>query len=190
MSPEYCQFKLQLAEEKNHEMHIRFPYEYICWKVLLDDIEPVEQNLMDFAQSKSNPDWSSQTANLYHHPDFTTWFLEDGDEINVNESLAEALESVGSIDAETDSASWIKTMDEAADDLVYTLLSSKWQQVMANRLADTAFLLKDQKANTLSILAATESLHIANWDNDKKKPLEGFLKAYGRRCVEEFLLYI
>lgn len=189
VSAEYCVYKLQEAEKMNHKHFNRFPYEYICWKVMLDDLAPADINLMQIAAEKAKPEWHAQTGNLYDHPDFSTWFLEDGDNKDVNECLADVLKQVSAIDAETEKEPWLDSMEKATDKLVQALIKSPWLETMSFRLADTAYLLADQKADTLSVLAATEAIFLkALEDKDLDIEPQGFLNVYGNRCIEEFLL--
>ena len=69
----------------------RLPYEYSCWKVMLDDVsaEPIQTvpQVLQWANEK----WVAASGNLYQHPDFLTWFLEEGDHPVITEHLGEVV---------------------------------------------------------------------------------------------------
>jgi hypothetical protein len=201
----YCIYKLREAEAINRRNRFRIPYEYSCWKVILEDVilqypdflaEPGA--LVALSQQWANEQWEHASTNLYQHPDFSTWFLEEGDHPVVTSLLEEVLTVCARAMAEADEAekagtmdalekAFIHALDELADSLVHGLLATEWREILINRLADSAYLLQEQKAATFSGLAATEVQKLLAYQGIDT-PLEGFIRQYGRRCVEEDLL--
>lgn len=199
----YCLQKLQQAEQLNHQNQFRIPYEYTCWKILLDDLlnmQPV--NLIQQSLERSNPQWYQASVNLYHHPDFGTWFLEEGDHAVVTNVLEDVLEVCARVMAESTNEqgqikphapldalakAFTQSLDQLAETLVHGLLATEWREILIQRLADAAYLLNEQKAHTFSALAATEVKKLLDYSG-AEAPLDGFIKHYGRRCVEEDLL--
>lgn len=203
--PAYCLAKLREAERINFKNQFRIPYEYTCWKVLIVNTPEAKEpapDLLEESLNKAKPEWYEASVNLYHHPDFSTWFLEEGDHPVVTSILEDVLEVCARMMAEsTDEAgqpvanasqpdleaTFIQALDRLAEALTHGLLNTEWRQILINRLADAAFLLGEQKAHTFSALAATEVLKLQNYQG-VETPLNGFIQHYGRRCVEEDLL--
>jgi hypothetical protein len=199
--PIYCLQKLQAAEAINHQNQFRIPYEYTCWKVLLQDETLLKETPLDTIAISSqwvNENWYQASVSLYQHPDFSTWFLEEGDHpivTNILEdvlevcarALAEANEGEKNIRLKQLESAFIVTLDNLAEAMVHGLLSSEWKEILINRLADSSYLLSEQKAHTFASLAATEVHKLQHYQGPETK-LDGFIKHYGRRCVEEDLL--
>lgn len=199
--PIYCLQKLQAAEAINHKNQFRIPYEYSCWKVLLQDEALFKLDPLDVVAVSSqwaNPGWYQASVSLYQHPDFSTWFLEEGDHPVVTTILEDVLEVCARAMAEATDAektdklkqlesAFIATLDKLADAMVHGLLNSEWREILISRLADSAYLLMEQKATTFAGLAATEVQKLLGYQG-LETPLDGFIKHYGRRCVEEDLL--
>jgi hypothetical protein len=200
-SPAYCLQKLQAAEAINHQHKFRIPYEYTCWKVLLQDSELLKLAPLDMIAITApwaNPGWHQASVSLYQHPDFSTWFLEEGDHTVVTTILEDVLEVCARAMAEATDAektsklkhletAFIATLDNLAEAMVHGLLSSEWKEILTHRLADASYLLMEQKASTFAGLAATEVQKLLAYQG-VETPLDGFIKHYGRRCVEEDLL--
>ncbi|WP_373531446.1 hypothetical protein [Vampirovibrio sp.] len=199
--PIYCLQKLQAAEAINHQHKFRIPYEYSCWKALLQDPDLLTLAPLDVAAISApwaNPNWHQASVSLYQHPDFSTWFLEEGDHAVVTTILEDVLDVCAramaeATDAEKNSklkqleTAFIATLDNLAEAMVHGLLNSEWKAILTNRLADSAYLLMEQKASTFAGLAATEVQKLLTYQG-VETPLDGFIKHYGRRCVEEDLL--
>lgn len=199
--PAYCLQKLKAAEAINHQNQFRIPYEYTCWKVLLQDQKLLEMEPMDaigISKQWARPDWYQASVSLYQHPDFSTWFLEEGDHPVVTTILEDVLEVCARAMAETTDAekesklkqlesAFITALDKLAEAMVHGLLTSEWKEILINRLADASYLLMEQKATTFAGLAATEVHKLMAYQGSATQ-LDGFIKHYGRRCVEEDLL--
>lgn len=198
----YCIHKLRQAEAINHKNHFRLPYEYGCWQVLLRDPEQIaiSGDLDPVALCKEwvNPEWAKISSNLYQHPDFSTWFLEEGDHPVVTTVLEKVLDACAKAMADLSEKAteeelnqvepeFIAALDLLAAEMVHGLLATEWRDILINRLSDASYLLNEQKAGTFAGLAATEVQKLQEYQG-KETPLTGFIQHYGRRCVEEDLL--
>jgi|GEM_PF-1422001 len=198
----YCLHKLRQAETINRRNRFRVPYEYSCWKVLLDDVIEEEKSfpeLLTHCQEWANIRYSSMGANLYHHPDFCSWFLEEGDHPLVTNVMADVLTQSSLVLTQLENASqkdmpleaiegaFVEKMDSFAEGLMLQLLKGEWRGILAARLADSAYLLQAQRALTFSSLAATQVQVLMSY-NTEDADCSSFLKQYGRRCIEEDLL--
>jgi hypothetical protein len=197
----YCIQKLREAEALNYKNKFRLPYEYSCWKVLLSDPQLADEASLDIpalCKQWANQDWASASVSLYQHPDFSTWFLEEGDhpvvttiQEDVMEVCAKAMADVSEDDkvlrlGQLETV-FIDTLDKLAEAMVHGLLSTEWRDILIRRLSDAAYLLHEQKATTFASLAATEVQKLIAY-HGIEAPLDGFIKHYGRRCIEEDLL--
>jgi hypothetical protein len=197
----YCIQKLREAEALNDKNKFRLPYEYSCWKVLLSDAQSQQEQSLDIpalCKQWANQDWASASVSLYQHPDFSTWFLEEGDHPVVTAILEDVLEVCAKAMAEVGEDEkilrlgqletvFVDTLDKLADAMVHGLLSTEWRDILTKRLSDAAYLLHEQKATTFASLAATEVQKLLAYQGIEA-PLDGFIKHYGRRCIEEDLL--
>ncbi len=189
--PEYCAYKLRRAEIMNKEQHNRIPYEYTCWKILIRDFPDTPMDYAEICREWANTQWVTESANLFQHPDFQTWFLEEGDHEAVNEVLTdvviatkEAAENKLSLNAH------LATMETLGEALVRSLMRTEWKEVLLARLADSAYLLDCQDLKTFASLAATEVIKLLSYgtEDEESIPHLGFIQQYGRRCVTEQLI--
>jgi len=198
----YCIYKLRQAEAINHRNHFRIPYEYGCWQILLSDPEQNETaatiNPIEHCREWANPEWTKVSGSLYQHPDFSTWFLEEGDhEVvtaileNVLDVCAKAMANLDDNASEAELAAvepaFLAALEQLANEMVHGLLATEWKEVLTQRLSDAAYLLNEQKAGTFSGLAATEVVKLLDYEGPQSQ-LTGFIRHYGRRCIEEDLL--
>lgn len=95
VTPEYCKYFLDKAEKINKTSGIALPYEYLAWKQLLDDIEP-----LDFKQiEKNTTEWADikyikESHLLYKFPDFSHWFFEDEDHPVIKDCLEKIINEI------------------------------------------------------------------------------------------------
>jgi hypothetical protein len=189
VSSAYVRLKLLSAENLNLNRRTRLPYEYVCWRKMFTDIEPLSPNFLPFAYERGCPEWSDQTAYLYQHPDFSPWFLEENDWPDgtavLNEALAYGQQLIVS---HPDLGDFLGKMQAYEHHLLISLFHSEWRQKLITRLAEAAYLLEKQGAETFSKLAATEAVVLSETLQPEKLPEEGFFRRYVRRCLEELLL--
>ncbi|MEZ4574660.1 MAG: hypothetical protein R2857_07070 [Vampirovibrionales bacterium] len=189
VEPEYIIAKVIAAETINRQKKYRLPYEYQCWRPLLGGVKPMPEGHLDRYKQWANLDWLPETYNLYQHPDFNTWFLEQGDEDVATTELAEAMATVQSA-LPTIGQTFQDLMDQldaSADRMMAALLQTPWRQQLQRRLQESAYLLHCQEAATFCKLAATEALKLEQ-EQASEKLVSGFVQAYGRRCLLEALL--
>ncbi|MBY0450694.1 MAG: hypothetical protein K2X01_08740 [Cyanobacteria bacterium] len=199
----YCAYKLRHCEDLNRQNGLRIPYEYSCWKVLLGDLTLENHESIDFetpSRQAANPAWVELSANLYHHPDFQTWFLEEGDHPVVTQVLAEVdgvltrlfsnARQNGGTGGIFDQTEFTRCMDLCAFSLVKGLFTTDWKTLFVQRLADAVVLLNCQESKTFAGLAATEVMKLIEYPAEQEDAVlkTGFVQQFGRRCVEEYLL--
>ncbi len=192
ISPEFAAYKLINAEKLNQERTFRLPYEYRCWRPLLDGIIPeAPSEALTVDSTWVRKEWMDETDNLYQHPDFNSWFLEQGDEPCVTRWLQKVIllteDYLAEVGSRDDHTGYFTALEDIADNLVLELMDTDWKQLIAERLTDAAYLLHCQNTHTFRNLAATEVYKLKN-HHDPEHLLSGFSQAYGRRCVLEELL--
>jgi hypothetical protein len=191
VTPEYCAYKLSQAIRLNESQHYRIPYEFRCWQPLLSDIE--SQPLEDLPKDWIRKEWFAETGNLYQHPDFKTWFLEQGDEPIASPWLKKVAPCLEKILAQPEPTSnnnidvFCHELENIADNMVRVLLDSDWQNRLISRLSEAAYLLNCQNTQTFRNMAATEAYKLKTV-SDVTVRLLGFPRMYGRRCIAEELL--
>ncbi|MDX2084280.1 MAG: hypothetical protein SFZ03_02700 [Candidatus Melainabacteria bacterium] len=189
----YCRNKIQWAEKMSRNNGSRIPYEYSCWKVLLEDVSLEPMDLMETVQPWATEAGMVLGANLYQHPDFETWFLEPGDHPEVTELLGQVsamLEAAVAHPPESD-AVFFDLLDTLSHQVTRALVNSGWKALLIPRLTEAAYLLHCQEIHSFSQLAASAAVQLRQEvDNQKLVETPGFLQQYGRRCVEEELLRV
>ncbi len=189
VSAEFCRYKLKQAVAINQAKCFRIPYEYRCWEPLLEGLEDITPAELDLNPEWVRKKWFTETGNLYQHPDFNSWFLEQGDEASVTRILqrVDLLVEDYLLDAKPDVEAYCKRLEDLADNLVNDLFETGWLALLTQRLAEAAYLLDCQSTHTFRNLAATEAFKLQSAESAEAR-LTGFSRAYGRRCVAEELL--
>jgi len=178
----YCLRKLDHAERLSLAQRYRIPYEYSCWKPMLGDVEADTTDWYGVIAPLAKSGWGAMTVNLYQHPDFITWFLEEDDHAAVGESMARLSHALENPDPDT----FLSTLNTEAETLGKTLLSSPWRSVFRDRLVESAYLLNLQDIHTFAALAATEAKKLT--DGKPGDAPTGFSLQFARRTLEEALL--
>ncbi len=190
VSPEFAAYKLGLAESRNFANAFRLPYEYWCWQPMMSDILPQPPEDLEQFDQWVRKDWLEETDNLYQHPDFTSWFLEQGDDPVVTKVLQEVVTKTQlylAADGDQEEAGYFQDLEQLADAMMLELYTTDWRPLMMYRLSEAAYLLHCQNTHTFRNLAATEAYKLQS-ETDPQKALTGFVRAFGRRCVGEELL--
>jgi hypothetical protein len=188
--PEYCLQQLLSYERLNVSSRFRIPYEYTCWKVLMDDVAYEPDQSIPQCQEWANEAWQDQTANLYQHPDFSSWFLEREDHPLAAPWLDQAVQEAQKLYlAKVSTSEVMQALDQLGSGMMKELMATDWKLYFISRLANCAYLLHCQQTNTFSTLAATEVVRLLTTHPEEPSLYEsGFVRQYGRRCIEEELL--
>jgi hypothetical protein len=188
--PEYCLQQLLSYERLNVSSRFRIPYEYTCWKVLMDDVAYEPDQSIPQCQEWANDAWQDQTANLYQHPDFSSWFLEREDHPLAAPWLDQAVQEAQKLYlAKVSTSEVMEALDQLAGGMMKELMATDWKLYFISRLANCAYLLHCQQTNTFATLAATEVVRLLTTHPEEASLYDsGFVRQYGRRCIEEELL--
>lgn len=186
----YCVYKLKAAEAINFANFTRIPYEFRCWLPLTDEVSPNPPADYQDLHAWANPTWTVETHNLFQHPDFNSWFWEQGDSPLVTDPLqqVEALtEKTLSASSKIDADAYQEALLSIAKAFTQALLASDWVAMMQPRLAEAAYLFHCQNTKTFCQLAATASLSLKNLDPEFHTQ-GGFVLTYAKKCIAEALL--
>jgi hypothetical protein len=200
--PSYVLDKLLRAEALNRRQGGGIPYEVTAWKgflaAWLDMTEP--PTVFDFwalCTEWARPDWAAQTHLLFRHPDFATWFL-DTDLGEAGASSAPALcnhpapspagghwdQAFREVLQSGQHEAWETLKAQWTAQFAPLFLSSPHCTLLANRLAECAFLFDQPETRTFRGLAATEALALRE---PEQQTLTSFLSEYLRRTLCETL---
>jgi len=193
VSEAYCRYRLQTAEALNSQHGYRIPYEYTCWKVAMADLAEASMDLLLLAKQLAKPEWAQLCNRLYQHPELQTWFLEEEDHPVVQEVLQSTHENaIEAIEKQVAFEAFAEMMDRYAYGLTLALMTTHWRQLLVTRLMHLAYLFDREGTQTFAALAATEAMKLINYQpEDEVHVLRvGFIRQFGRRCIEEYLLRI
>jgi hypothetical protein len=187
----YIAQRLAEAEALNWQTYTRIPYEFLCWRVLVQPGNPVHQaeGLKRQAVVKklvAKP-LAIMTASLYQHPDFDSWFLERDDWPQANPILDEVAAGLSQSPDPVVVMAWLNARVLG---LAQAMMAGQWGQLLQQRLWQCAYLLHCQQTPTFAKLAATEAYWLSQQPPlTDLEPLKGrFLLSYARRCIKEELL--
>ena len=62
VTPEYVKYRINQALEVSKKQKRVLPYEFVCWNILMKDIEPLEESLQELVDSSINPVEVSQDS--------------------------------------------------------------------------------------------------------------------------------
>ncbi|MDH4378553.1 MAG: hypothetical protein QE263_01420 [Vampirovibrionales bacterium] len=182
------------------------PYEYTLWCALLDDAPFLENSLpallaesvtQQLQHTKSS--WERMTHQLYLHPDFDTWFLEERDDETAAWLCEQALLVVSqalqglSLQAppenEADTFAKVQTtLETLGEAFVTAFWATETRHHLIERLKRAAFLLAAGEVGTFARLAATEAYRL---ESSSDTPIETpFIRDFVRRSMVEHLIRV
>jgi hypothetical protein len=156
----------------------------------MDDVAYEPDQSIPQCQEWANDAWQDQTANLYQHPDFSSWFLEREDHPLAAPWLDQAVQEAQKLYlAKVSTSEVMEALDQLAGGMMKELMATDWKLYFISRLANCAYLLHCQQTNTFATLAATEVVRLLTTHPEEASLYDsGFVRQYGRRCIEEELL--
>jgi hypothetical protein len=182
------------------------PYEYTLWCALLDDAPLPETSLPTLLADSvtqqlqnTKPSWERMTHQLYLHPDFDTWFLEERDDeaaawlceqtIHVVSQALQGLPREESLEKEADAFAKVQTTLETLGEAFITAFwATDTRLHLIERLKRAAFLLAAGDVGTFARLAATEAHRL---ESSADTPIETpFVRDFVRRSMVEHLIRV
>lgn len=146
VSPEYCKYRLEKAEEVNKLNSARLPYEYAAWKSLITDVKPLELDFKQTCKKYKSDSLINETVLLYKFPDFQHWFLDEEDHPAVEKILKNAVDDLltnASILAKnkTKAKAWL---EEYLSPIFDEVFDHEIREIFRSRLCDITYLLDYQ----------------------------------------------
>ncbi|MFN8614683.1 MAG: hypothetical protein U0003_02075 [Vampirovibrionales bacterium] len=192
---------LHEAQKRTTAQQRPLPYEFTLWQALLDDVTPTPHwpdPLHKTGACFVTTAWQPITHQLYLHPDFDTWFLEERDSELAAWLCEQTLHVTGQALSKAANAtpnqsdSLVKELVSTLETLGEAFLPAFWasddRHLLADKLLRAAYLLNHAQAQTFSKLAYSE---VAQLQQPAETPIETpFLRAYIRRSIAECLLRV
>jgi|GEM_PF-5405606 len=181
----YFRQKALAIEAKSFETGTAIPYEYVCWRGLLNTLEETHLSPAQRCKEWVEGRFLSETDMLYNEPDLVDWHLNT-DQAPETLPLIEHLKTSFltmceecESDTSTRPQAFVYTLDTWMIDLHRCLLESGFlMNKLAVRLADLACLYGWSKHPHLATLAATEVAHL------EQAPIDGrFFHEYLKRTA-------
>lgn len=91
VSPEYCKFLIEKSLLKTVENNARFPYEFVCWNILMKDIPNVQFDFQEFIDSNfETKNIEPEDLKSFYQKDYIDkWFITVADNNNFNKLIDE-----------------------------------------------------------------------------------------------------
>jgi len=191
VSPEYCKYKLLQSEHVNKTLNNPIRYEYLSWKSLLSDIEPISIE----AIAKNLPIWSDKkfvesTDILFSHPEFKYWFLGEDHSAFLKDFLAEILQDVlenrDSFINKPDN--FLNRLEEKVNFAIPKVFNNSLIILYKLRLTEVAYLFDIQDVELLRNVAASVAMQLREVNKPDNNILF-FVYILKKSVIEHLLRY-
>ncbi len=131
----YVRYMLNYAEKINIDKKIMYPYEYICWKPMVYDVEPLEISLKDYADLNCKvQQFSPETIINLMATEYTfRWFITPS-ENKVIRKITEDIYSFDNID--------IKVVNQMLKDNADSVFDNETMNIWENRFYSLIYILR------------------------------------------------
>jgi hypothetical protein len=186
---EYCKSRMVKAEKLNRKLRIPIPYEYTAWKVLVNDIDELSENIQEIVEKLKMEKLVDEIDKVYLLPDFYCWFIEDDDHPNITTFFKENLSHfVSQLENKTVNIIEIADYyDECITEKVDELFDDSWRKLYFDRLANETYLFKNSGLPEEAALVATAAWSLTK-DSDIPLSENLFIRKLMQKSVAESLL--
>ena len=152
---EYVKYRLEHAQNLNVENKIPYPYEYICWKPIVYDMNSLELSLKEYAEKNCNiQQLSAENVILLMACEYTfRWFLTPDDNEFIRE-ITENIYSFTTID--------VNIINQMLQDIADKVFDEKQMKVWSDRFYNLIYILKknnkSQEADSFYTIIKDENL--------------------------------
>lgn len=190
VSPAYCKYKLDEAEKISKQKNAFISYEYIAWKILINDFPTLENTIEETAQEWANINFTCQGEKLYNYPDFKYWFFEDTDNIEIHNFLERIIkETLNNIkNYKSNNEELLNWLDKEIKEILRFVFTDNLKKQYRKRLLNVSYLMNLQGLTAFRNIAASigESLSSEKIPIDKNP----FFVALMKKTISEgFLRY-
>jgi hypothetical protein len=198
VAPEYCKYMLNKAEVLNKVNNSSIPYEYIAWKSLVYDVdpldEPVEEAALKFGKSVKI-DNLAKSKELYDYEDFKHWFLDEDDHPLIGKFIDKIINNILENKGEylKDSDRLISWLENEINEVIPEVFDKRWREIYRNRLLNVAYLFNVQGLSEYRDIASLMALELG-FDRDVLSENNIFIKSFFMELLkktvkEAFLRY-
>jgi hypothetical protein len=184
--PEFIKIMLNDAENLSKSSNIPIPYEYICWKVLLNDISVMKQTLDQKSQAWVSHACLKKYNDIYKSSFFNSWFFDDGDNPDVDKFLKETFEYL--IQNKTDIIKNVEKfsirIEENIQNNLTLIYKDECLKRLFERLLKASYLFNENNQINERNITAT----LANEIKEGKIGINGLLTDIMKQTVYEFIL--
>lgn len=142
---EYVKSRLDFANELNRKNKLFYPYEYICWKPMMKDIEPMNETFEDYAASNCKIcSLSKREVSDFMAGESTfRWFLTPSDN-DVIKQIMEYIYSLENID--------VAQISEMLKNKTPDVFDEETEKLWINRIYNLIYILhNNEKSNEADI---------------------------------------
>ncbi len=179
--PEYCKKILQDSECLNKRHGIGVPYEYTCWKALINDFPDLDTPLEKLAEKWADKVHLERQLVLLKHESFQHWFLEDADNSFMAEIMGQVLKDAAkNKDRYIDSPDeFLEKLEAKIPEILESFFNSFIYDLYSKRFINAAYLLDLREETTFRNIAATMGIYFA------KSPIRDseFFKVFLKRTI-------
>ena len=145
---EYIKSRLEYAHELNKKNKLHYPYEYICWKPMLYDIEPLNESLEEYAAANCNIcEVSKQEVSDFMAEEATfRWFLTPAD----NEAVKQVTEDIYSLENID-----VPQINSMLIDKTNDIFDEKNEELWLNRIYNLIYILRQNNNSKDADIAYT-----------------------------------
>ncbi len=188
--PEYCRYLLEKAEKINKTDNLPVPYEYVAWKPLLSDIEPLDfSNIDRMSDEWADEKFVNEGYLLYKFPDFNHWFLEEDDHPAIKPRMEGIVKDlIKKKELYTKNRHELESFLESnLNALMAEIFSKDIKEIYKSRLQNIAFLFNFENLEHFRNIAATLAWLIDPKNNSGISSNE-FFREIARKTILEGLL--
>ena len=133
---EYVKSQIIASQQLNIDNKLYFPYEFICWKPVIEDVEPMNISLKTYAEENCNiqPVSNEEAISLLVEEYTLRWFLTPSDN-DIIRDITENIYNQQSID--------IKEINKMLKDNINNIFNAEITDIWINRFYNLIYILSN-----------------------------------------------
>jgi hypothetical protein len=163
VSPEYCKCKLIKSEKINKTNNIPIRYEYLSWKGLICDVEPLKiDKIFKDISHWVEPVYFGALGVIFSHPELKYWFLGEEHSDYMKKFLAEILQDIlqNQSNYVLDRTTLLKYLDNKVKSAIPEIFNPDLINIYEKRLSEVAYLFDIQGIELLRNIAASIAVQL------------------------------
>jgi len=186
VTAEYCKYFLDRAEKINKRNNMPIPYEYLAWKPLLSDVDPITYEEMEDQANKWVDEKFIKDGHLmYKFPDLNHWFFEEEDHSAIKYSFERIVKGlVEKKDYYKENKPGLQDfLESELDNLMGEIYTEEVRQMYKYRLQNIAYLLNIEDLEHFRNISATLA-----WLIDPKNNFDITDKDFFREIIRKTIM--